>query len=465
MAQRKAGKCLDGPGTDANMRYSMPTSSKTQSYCILCAAVVPARIIECNGSLYLESNCPECGSRKNLVEHDAALYKGWEKARRPNRPPETTQNAVKRGCPFDCGLCADHRQKSCIALIEVTDECDLGCPVCYADSGSGEFRTLETIEHMLDFAVESAQGKPEILQVSGGEPTMHPQIMDILRAAMARPFKYVMLNTNGLALQNGKIDVAELARLGNGFEVYLQFDGLDDGIYETLRGRPLLAEKQKALDALAAHGIPATLVATLRRGLNLETAGDLLRFAIDHPAVRGINYQCEAYFGRNSDAPPPEGRVTQTEVVNVLARTARELMGTKDFIPLSCGLASMVYLEKRAGAWKPIPRVLSDAWKGNPLTASVEDLIEATASACLCKGGPILEALAKRLPADLMNQSVEERSKLVHERFFHLTVASFLDGWNFDVNRACRECAHVLQPDGSKIPFSAYNTLYRTARV
>ncbi len=461
----KTGKYLDGNPANARMVSIMPYPTDTQSYCTTCAAVVPARVEEAGGRLFLVSDCPECGPRRCIVEHDAKLYKEWEQARRPNRPPENFQTLEDRGCPFDCGLCPNHRQKSCIALLEVTTECDLGCPVCYADAGKGTFQSLETLESMLDAAVAAANGTPEILQISGGEPTCHPQIMEILQAAMARPFKYVMLNTNGLALQNGGINVAELAKLGNGFEVYLQFDGLDDDIYRELRGRPLLAEKRAALAVLAAHHIPATLVATLRRGLNLEQTGDLLRYALDHPAVRGINFQCEAYFGRNPKTGNPPERTTQTEVVGVLNRTAGELLGTEDFIPLSCGLACMVYLEKLSKHWKPIPRALSNDWKGNPLTASIEELCSAAASACICKGGAILEELVKRLPSDLINQTIEDRSKLAHEHFFHITIASFLDGWNFDLNRACRECAHILQPDGSKIPFSAYNTIYRESRA
>lgn len=437
----------------------------TKAYCVTCESVVPATVLETAGRLYLEQTCPQCGIRRSLIEHDAELYKRWELIRRPNRPPETFQTPEKRGCPFDCGLCSNHRQKSCIALIEVTTACNLGCPVCYAGSGENTFQTLETIEHMMDAAVTSANGKPEILQISGGEPTCHPQILDILRAAMKRPFKYVMLNTNGLSLQNGRLDVAELAKLGHGFEVYLQFDGLDDTIYRELRGRPLLAEKQAVLDKLAQHNIPATLVATLRRGLNLEQAGDLLRYALNHPAVRGINFQCEAFFGRNPATGNPPERVTQTEVVGVLNRTASELLSTEDVLPLSCGLASMVYLEKLSDDWKPIPRALASAWEKNPLTTTVEEIYEAAANACLCKRSDLLASLAKRLPKNLLGQSVQSRSQLVHERFFHISIASFLDGWNFDLNRACRECAHVLQPDGTKIPFSAYNTIHRRSRV
>jgi len=433
----------------------------TQSYCPTCATVVPAKVIETAGHLFLEQHCPKCGLYRELVEHDASLYKCWESDRRANQPPENFQTSSKEGCPFDCGLCQNHRQKSCIALLEVTSACDLGCPVCYANSGGEEFLSLEQIEHILDAAVESANGKPEILQISGGEPTTHPQILEIIQAAMARPFKYVMLNTNGLALQNGAIDLTKLAQFETGFEIYLQFDALDDSIYQALRGRPLLTEKQAALDALATHHIPATLVATLRRGLNLEHVGNLLRYALDHPAVRGINFQCEAFFGRTPQTHSSRERVTQTEVVGMLEKTASELLGKEDFIPLSCGLASMVYLEQISKDWKPVPRILSEKWEGNPLTASVEELVNVAANTCLCNSGDFFKELAQRLPINLMEQSCKSRSQLVHKRFFHITVVSFLDRWNFDLNRACRECAHVLQPDGTKIPFSAYNTIHR----
>lgn len=444
----------------------MSSSTPTQAFCVPCHRIVPAEVCETEGHLYLIRHCPQCGEARTLIEHDAALFGRWEANRRPNAAPERTQTASDRGCPFDCGLCPSHKQKSCVALLEVTTACNLNCPVCYADAGaSATHLPLETIKTMLDHAVAAAGGRPEILQVSGGEPTCHPQIIEILRAAKALPFKYVMLNTNGLALQDGSLDLQALADLGPGFEVYLQFDGLDDTIYQQLRGQPLLERKHRALDALARYGIPATLVATVRRGLNLEQVGDLLRFALEHPAVRGINFQCEAHFGRNPTEDAAAERVTQTEVVNVLAQTASGLFGTEDFLPLSCGLASMVHLERVGTTWKPLPRAFADAWRGNPLTTTLAELHTAATAArkcaCACQTDSWLGSLFQRLPEQVMEATVEERSRLVHERFFHVTIASFLDASNFDLNRACRECTHVLQPDGRKIPFSAYNTLYR----
>ncbi len=211
----------------------------TKGWCAACRAVVPAEIVEELGALVFHLRCPECGERAGVVEHDAELYKRWESTRRPNRPPETAQTVPGRRCPLDCGLCPDHRQKSCVALVEVTTACDLGCPVCFADSGDGgAHRPLEEIGAMLDACVQAANGKPDIVQISGGEPACHPQLLDILRAAKARPFKYVMLNTNGLAIADGRLSCADLKSVGLGFEVHLQFDGLDDAAHRPCAAVP-----------------------------------------------------------------------------------------------------------------------------------------------------------------------------------------------------------------------------------
>ncbi len=440
----------------------MNDAAERRAFCFVCRQSVPAEHVERDGALYLRQLCPRCGTREALVERDAALYRAWAAHRRPNRAPEQAQTPAARGCPHDCGLCPNHRQKSCIALIEITTACDLACPVCYADAqSSGRHRPVAEVTRMLDACVASADGKPEIVQISGGEPACHPQLLEILAAARARPFKCVMLNTNGLAIADGRLPAASLARLGPGVEVHLQFDGLDDHVYQVLRGRPLLAQKQAALSALAAAGVPTTLVATVRTGVNLPQVGDLLRFALTAPAVRGLNLQCEAFFGRTPQAAASAARVTQTDVVRALERTAGDLLRADDFLPLSCGLACMAYLERHEQGWRPIPAVLGTLIQGNPLTATLEDIQREASQVCACRGAELLRELAARLPPGLLQRSPGARSRFVQERFFHLSVISFLDAGNFDLDRASRECTHVVQSDGRKIPFSAFNALHR----
>lgn len=440
------------------MTYPQPTTA----YCASCKTVVPAEVVERNASLFLNTACPICGNRQALIEEDAALYRTWEQNRRPNRAPEQRQTDPALGCPFDCGLCPNHLQKSCITLLEVTTACDLGCPVCYAQAGAVQHRSLHELTAMLDAAVTAANGKPDILQISGGEPTSHPEILSILHAARERPFRYVMLNTNGLSIGSGALPVEKLAALCPGFEVYLQFDALNDTTYQTLRGRSLLAEKRAALDLMAQHGIPVTLVATLRKNLNMDQVGELVRFGIEHPAVRGINFQCEAFFGRHPHAAQPLERVTQTAVVRALEQQSNGLLSAGDFLPLSCGLACMAYLEHR-DTWHAISPALARVLQTNPLTTSIEDISQLAQSVCACQSSSILTDLVKALPSNLFQLSVRERSQLVHDRYFHVTVISFLDEQIFDLNRARRECTHILQPDGRKIPFSAYNVIHRTA--
>lgn len=150
-----------------------------KAYCSKCQTVVPAEREERDNQLLLRADCPSCGISETVAEHDAALFAKLEKTRRPHKPPVAFQTAESRGCPFDCGLCPKHQQKSCVSLVEITERCNLNCPVCFAESGKGAHRSLETVKRMLDAAVETANGAPDVLQISGGEPTTHPDLMAI----------------------------------------------------------------------------------------------------------------------------------------------------------------------------------------------------------------------------------------------------------------------------------------------
>lgn len=427
------------------------------AYCPTCKTVIPAERTERDNQLILRTNCPDCGTRESIAEHDASLFNLLEKTRRPHKPPVARQTSATRGCPFDCGLCPQHQQKSCVSLIEITERCNLNCPVCFAESGKGKHRPLAVIKLMLESAVQTAKGAPDVLQISGGEPTTHPQLMDILRHAKQLPFKYVMLNSNGINLQNGQVSLTDLKSLGPGFEVYLQFDGLNDTVYQTLRGRSLFAEKMRTLDLLADAQIPVTLVATIRRGLNDSSVGEMLDFALKHPAVRGINFQCEAYFGRTPASLPAQ--TTQTEILNQLLNQRPELIQPEDLLLLSCGLVTMSYLEKRDSGWRALSPKLAQVISTNPMTTTLDDLLNEP------QAHQLLRDLAKRLPPDFLTRTPEERSDFVHQHFFHLNVMTFLDGDHFDLDRASRECTHIIQPDGTKYPFSVFNTIHRGTAI
>ncbi|NUR10347.1 MAG: radical SAM protein, partial [Bradyrhizobium sp.] len=214
---------------NAPLRKSRPYIfwGQTQSLCETCLKLVPTKIQILDNEVWYEKRCREHGVQSTLVSTDAAYWRLCKDFIKPGDRPLQFQQRTEFGCPYDCGLCADHEQHSCLALIEITEHCNLTCPVCFAESSPvrTKFTPLATIEKMLD-ALVASEGEPDLVQISGGEPTLHPDFFEILDAVRARPIRHVMINTNGLRIARDKDFVARLAENRRGLEVYLQFDSL-----------------------------------------------------------------------------------------------------------------------------------------------------------------------------------------------------------------------------------------------
>jgi uncharacterized radical SAM superfamily Fe-S cluster-containing enzyme len=213
------------------------------------------------GGSITRSACPEHGVSKCLIEEDADYWLGIRRWLKPGDRPLFNASRTERGCPWDCGLCPDHEQHSCLAIVEINDACNLTCPVCFADSavGKGGHKSLAEVEAMLD-AVVKAEGEPDLVQLSGGEPTIHPLFWEIVAAARARPIRHIMVNTNGVRIAQEAGFAERLAEIGPGFEVYLQFDSLSDDALMELRGARLSRIRRQALERLEAAGVSTTLV-------------------------------------------------------------------------------------------------------------------------------------------------------------------------------------------------------------
>lgn len=214
---------------------------------------------------------------------------------------------IKYGCPYDCGLCPDHEQHSCLTLIEVTDRCNLSCPICYADSGTEEFsknsyqsrrhRSLAQIEMMLD-AVVANEGEPQIVQLSGGEPTIHPEFFQIMDLAKSKPIKHLMINTNGVRIAKDRNFCDHLSQYMPGIEVYLQFDSFKADALRELRGADLCSIREQAIAHLNEFNISTTLVVTLKKGLNDCEIGKIIESALQQKCVRGVTFQPIQAAGR-----------------------------------------------------------------------------------------------------------------------------------------------------------------------
>ena len=256
----------------------------TRSICPGCRRVIDAQILLRDNKVYMRKRCPQCGPFEALVYTDAEAYTAFGKYNKPGTIPLAHGSEIHDGCPYDCGLCPDHQQHTCLGIIEVNSVCNMDCPLCFSEARPGFNLTMEEVEQMLDDFVRT-EGTPEVIQFSGGEPTIHPQIIDFVRAAKSRGIDSVMINTNGKRIAKDDRFLEQLKEVRP--SLYFQFDGFDSETYRILRGEPdILEEKLRALDRLSEIGLNVTLVPAIERGVNEHEVGKIIDFAIKHPAVR-----------------------------------------------------------------------------------------------------------------------------------------------------------------------------------
>ena len=473
----------------------------TQSLCPDCLQVVPAKIVSRDKRVYFRKICPEHGLREDFVCSDVDHFDQLQFAV-PAKVPNAFGTDPDKGCPLDCGLCTEHEQHTCIGLVELTSSCNLQCPMCYASSGpSGEHLTVEQCCRAIDRLVE-VEGRPEVLQLSGGEPTVHPQFAEILQYAVQQPIDYVMINTNGVRFAHDPDLVDLVRRHRDRVEVYFQMDGLHDDVFLALRGERLLDVKRRALDALQKAEIHVTLVATLQGGVNEQEIGPLVRFGLKRRHITGISFQPATYSGRHALPDELEARVTFPDVIEAVCQQTDGLFRSTDFMPLPCAhpnCHSLAYAFRNDDEVVPITRFF-DAHQHYDLLANgisfrrdqVRDLIERYLGRQGCCGGSCggeADSTMSEYPAatdDLLSvvntsslSSVSSISSEVTQSFFQramqqqlgaedvfrITITSFLDAYNFDVRRVMKCCTHHVLPSGHIIPFCAYNVLYREGHV
>ncbi|HYM29951.1 MAG TPA: radical SAM protein [Candidatus Cybelea sp.] len=458
------------------MTFVRPSKSyvfygQTTSLCETCLRLVPAKIvIEDNDVFYLK-RCPAHGTQKTLVATDAAYFKSTREFLKPGDRPLVHQSRTHYGCPFDCGLCPDHEQHSCLALIEVNEACNLSCPVCFADSSPArtKHRSLAEIETMLETLIASER-EPDLLQVSGGEPTIHPQILEILKLVKSKPIRHVMLNTNGIRIARDKAFVAALAEMKRGFEVYLQFDSLERAALENLRGADLRRVREDALANLEAAGISTTLVCAMKKGVNDREVGAIVRNALTYSCVRGVTFQPVQDAGRNLDFDKNRDRMLLTDVRRAVIEQSG-VFGESDMIPLPCNpdAISIGYGLRDGQSLTPITRLVprEELIAATPNTISFErypelkrrmfDLLSLATTGERTKG--VLGDLLCCLP------QVEAPADLGYDKVFRVVIVQFLDRFNFCISAVKRSCIHFVTPAGKIIPFDTYNLFYRDGSV
>ncbi len=423
--------------------------------------VVQAQIYTDDEKVFMQKECSDHGVFRAVIWSDYKLYKRSFEFEMPGTPPTDYATPVNRGCPHDCGLCPEHKQHTCLAILEVTNECNLKCPVCLASSSR---RTQDPEIGQIEDALKKLlryEGHPSAIQISGGEPTTRPDLPEIVQTAKDLGLESIELDTNGIILAKKPKMAKELADAGL-TGIYLQFDGFHGEVHASIRGRyvDLLSMKEKAVERAKEAGLEVALAPTVVKGVNDDQLWNIIKYAIKKGA-KGVNFQPFAALGR---FPPnmlnPVDKVTISDIIKGIETQSAGQLKMEDFISIPCPdnrCAVLTYTIIKNEEIEPINRIIEvekllDYYS---IVTDFDEILEATRS-ILCEDR---EGSIQCCPAP---------TNILRGQYFSIGCHGLQDVWNIDLNRVKKCCVHELTIDGRLVPFCLYNltgregdTLYR----
>ena len=464
----------------------------TKSICPECHQVISARIFERDGKVMMGKSCTSHGYYEDLYWSD---FKQWERVRKYSVVGDGLANPRTRtvlGCPYDCGICPDHKSQTILSIIDVTNRCNLKCPICFANASAAGYvyePTIQEIHGMIDKLASNKPVSVKALQLSGGEPTLRDDLPGIIRYAHEKGIHHVEVNTNGVRISKDREYLKSLMD-ADVSSFYLQFDGVTGQPYKTTRGLDLWPTKLKALENLRAEGHDSVvLVVTLVRGVNDTQLGDIIDFAArNHDIVRCVNVQPVSVTGRIDRGKLLDYRITIPDFMRLVEEQTHGQIKQSDFYPVP----SVVPFAKAVGALKGsrYPEftmhehcgmatfVFVDDGKLIPIThyANVDAFMTSMNDAAqLAAAGRTVRARIKMVESlrnvnikvlrPLIGEIVREGSYQALGRLMHRVIMigamHFMDPYNFDLERVQQCGIHYAIPDGRIIPFCTMNNLHR----
>jgi hypothetical protein len=457
--------------------------SYTRGLCPACKKPVDGVRLLRNGKVYMRKQCPTHGQSEALISGDADWFLRSLTYIKEGSIPLQTSTEVKHGCPDDCGLCPDHEQHSCLPIIEITNHCNLECPICIVQNRHNYSMTKEEFGKILDGLI-AKEGVLETINLSGGEPTLHPDFLEFLDMARARKeISRVSISTNGLRVATDYAFCEELAK--RKVYVSLQLDALSNPALRVLRGGgDQRAAKEKALSNLERAGVKTTIVSTIAKGVNDQHIGDCIKLLYERDFILSLTFQPAAYTGYGGDhfAPHnPMDVITIPDVVRAAEEQSGGLLTARDFLPLPCSHPScfgLTYLLKTEGGYTPFPRfidlhhyleIISNRGTIRPdedFEAAIRNTIDEmwTSAGQVPDGPKILKSLKKAIHQMYPEEralALEERLQIGEGLVKTIFIHAFMDVNTFEVDRIKKCCTHYALPDGRLMPGCAYNLLYR----
>jgi 7,8-dihydro-6-hydroxymethylpterin dimethyltransferase len=456
--------------------------TSTQSICRVCRKPLSAQLFAEDTCIWIQKCCPEHGTQTARVYGDARAYLGLGRFHRKASVPLAFATTAK-GCPDSCGLCPEHEQHVCLPILEITDHCNWDCPICLVKNPRTYHRTQDEVASILNGLIRS-EGQIDVLNLSGGEPTLNPNFRQIVEeCATRKEILRVSVSTNGSVLVRDR----ELLRFLGEHRVIvsLQFDGMRDEVYLALRGRPALEEKLRLIDLCSELDVPMSLTATVAGGVNdraIREVADML-FQRDH--ILSAMFQPAAYAGNAARLGRPGEATTIPDVISALNGAGSGAVCPEDFSPLPCShpacFSLAFYLRIEDNRYLPIKQMVdaerymdliqnralfgTDAENFKAITDAVYDLWSGPA-ALSPDSEKALNAVRQLIASTTSDGGYSPRRALgVAERSVKsIFIHQFMDPDTFDLSRARKCCQVYPQLDGRMIPVCVHNCLKREQR-
>jgi len=442
--------------------------------CRGCRRVLPARVFFRDGAVWQQSLCPDCRSEPALIAADSAWYLEHVLRPAPDRAPLEGSHPPERGCPHDCGPCAWHATPCQLPIFSVTNACDMECPVCFTYNRGDRVwhMPLDELRRTLDWIIESS-GPVDLINLTGGEPTLHPDITNLLAECRRPEIGRVTMNSNGLRLAEDPALCERLAELG--VCVILSFNTFDPAASVRKHGRDVVAAKLQAIENLTRAGCRMTLLCVLIHGLNEDVPGRILGLMRENDNILSLTVQTMTYTGRGGGRFPDRRHVPVDEATRLVCEHSGGELTPADFSPRPSAhplCYAVSYLLKDDGRFVPFarlaPREKVEEFLGDSYLARLEkreDLIRETIDGLYARGETahlkIFRALTEKLFPRSGVLDAFARQRLAEESVRTVYIHAHMDEDTFDCSRAMLCPDLVPAEPGRLIPACTYNLFYR----
>ncbi len=453
----------------------------TQSTCPECLELVQTKVIFQDEKVYHLKFCKDHGESKALVSEDAEYYRKAYDFVRPGRIPKVFDTPQKKGCPQDCGLCPDHQQHTCLPIVEITDHCNLECPICLVNNQNSWHMEMDVFKKIVQQMIDR-EGYVETITFSGGEPTIHPQFLEMAEYACSQSrVGRVSMVTNGLKIAQSKEFCEKIEELD--LYTILQMDGFTDQIHQEVRGKDLQKIKMQALENLAEFDISTQISFVPVPGVNDHELGKAVELLVERDHILSLMIQPVSYTGKGGGCydHDPLNRITIPGVIKRIADQSNGFIKKDDFSPLPCshplcvGLTYLLRLDN--GEFVPFPRFM-DIWKCLDLfekTATInvdkktEEVLQTVINDIWANNEQIensqmiLKALKRALLEMYPGKKLSDRelTRISERQAKTIFIHHYMDRHNFDLERLVKCCHHYPLPDGKLMPICSHNMFHR----